>query len=139
MHFQKEGGDEMTRKKKQSRKYMPRNEFRYNNSPSSRGHLQYIFGETRGGKYKSFGFTHQASDAEKKIQFQNNPNPQDNRPSFMRTKVVTAQKRWFTNPPVAGLSLGTEERAIVRFFRKRYNKSLNRHPPGYYEQKKKKK
>lgn len=47
------------RKNKQSRKYIPVSEFRYNNSPLAKGHPNYVFGKTRDGKkYKSFGITH---------------------------------------------------------------------------------
>ena len=46
----------MARKKKPSRKYQPRNEFRRNKSASAQGHYDYVFGETK-THYKSMGLT----------------------------------------------------------------------------------
>ena len=43
----------MSRKKTQTRKYKPKNEFRYNHSNTAQGHPDYIFGETNAGKYRN--------------------------------------------------------------------------------------
>lgn len=128
----------MTRKKKPSRKYMPRDEFRYNMGTTAHGHLQFVFGETRGQKFKAFGITHDAEDDRPKIPLSQNPDPKDAQPAYIRKKATTSPKQWFTRPQ-QGFRLSPDDRAVVRHLRKQYNKSANRHPPGYYERKKQKK
>ena len=49
------------RKKKSTRKYEPRNEFRYNNSPRAGGHPHFVFGETK-THYKSLVLTSHPKD-----------------------------------------------------------------------------
>ena len=128
----------MTRKKKPSRKYIPRNEFRYNRMDTARGHLQFIFGETRSRKLKALGLTHNADDRAPKIKLQSNPNPNDSAPAYVRKKVVTTHKKAFSATQ-GGFAFSPEDRAVVRHLTKQYKKSTNRHPPGYYEAKKRKK
>lgn len=68
------------RKNKQSRKYIPMSEFRYNNSPLAKGHPNYVFGKTRDGKkYKSFGITHSPDSRYIAYKLSKNPNPNDKR------------------------------------------------------------
>ena len=69
----------MARKKKTTRKYIPRNEFRYNNSPHTEGHPHYVFGE-KGKKYMSLGLTRQPVDGIPHIKLSKNPNPDDSSP-----------------------------------------------------------
>lgn len=128
----------MTRKKKPSRKYIPRNEFRYNRMDTARGHLQFVFGETRSQKLKALGLTHSADDRAPKIKLQSNPNPEDCAPAYLRKKAVTTPKTAFSDVQ-SGFSFSSEDRAVVRHLTKQYKKSTNRHPPGYYEAKKRKK
>ena len=124
----------MTRKRKQSRKYTPRDEFRYNNSPLAEGHLHYVFGE-KGNKYKSLGLTHSSENTAKKTKI-DNPNPNDKDPSYLQMRVHTAKKSYYSDT-VAGLSFSSEARAVARHRIKQYKKSTNRKPPMWYENKKK--
>ena len=128
----------MTRKKKPSRKYLPRNEFRYNLMDTARGHLQFVFGETKSQKFKALGLTHNADDRAPKIKLQANPNPKDSEPAYVRKKAVTTPKKAFSTVQ-SGFVFSPEDQAVVRHLTKQYKKSTNRHPTGYYEAKKRKK
>ena len=127
----------MGRKKKDSRKYEPRNEFRVNNSPLAKGHVNYVFGETK-TKYKSMGLTHTPKSNIKHIRLKQNPNPDDKRVSYLQPKVQTAKKSYY-GKTLVGWNFCKEDQSIVRHYKKQYKKSINRKPPGYYEQKNKKK
>ena len=128
----------MTRKSKGSRKYVPRDEFRMNDSPSVKGHPHYVFGETK-NNYKSFGLTHKPSNRYRSYEMERNPepNPKDSRPSYMQLKVVTTKKKYLSEL-LSGWGLSKNDRAVVRHETKRYKKSTNKHKPGYYNAKRKK-
>ena len=128
----------MPRKKKQTRKYEPRNEFRINNSPHAGCHPQYVFGE-KNGKYKSLGLTTSPRKDIKHVKLTKNPNPNDSRESYLQTKEVhTANKKYYS-PILSGWMFALEDMGIIRHRTKKYKKSYNRKPPMYYENKKKKK
>lgn len=127
----------MGRKKKETRKYVPRNEFRHNYSSLTDGHIHYVFGETK-SKYKSMGLTHEPNIAYKQIRLSSNPNPSDPNPSYLEPNVKTFKKSSY-GKPLSNWSFSKEDHAIVRHYKKRYKKSYNRKPPGYYDLKKKKK
>lgn len=126
----------MARKKKESRKYKPLDEFRYNRSPLAKGHLHYVFGE-KGDKYKSLGFTHSEDNTVKKIRI-DNPDPLDKEPSFLQLRIHTAKKSYYSDK-LDGFRLTRETRGIIRHRVKRYKKSWNRKPPFWYEKKKRSK
>lgn len=126
----------MARKKKESRKYKPLDEFRYNRSPLAKGHLHYVFGE-KNDKYKSLGFTHSKDNTARKIKI-DNPNPLDNEPSYLQLRVHTAKKSYYSDK-LEGLRLTSEARGIIRHRVKQYKKSMNRKPPMWYMKKKNKK
>ena len=126
----------MGRKKKESRKYKPLDEFRYNNSPLAQGHLHYVFGE-KNDKYKSLGFTHSKDNSAEKIEI-DNPNPSDKDPSYLQLRVHTAKKSYYSDK-VKGFRLTRGARRIVRHRVKQYKKSMNRKPPMWYVKKKNKK
>ncbi len=125
----------MTRKKKESRKYKPLDEFRYNRSPLAKGHLHYVFGE-KGDNYKSLGMTHSEKNSAKKIKI-DNPNSEDEKSTYLQERVHTAKKTYYSDP-IKGLGFSAEARSVVRHRLKQYKKSYNRKPPFWYEKKKKK-
>lgn len=127
----------MARKKKPSRKYKPKNEFRYNHSPLAKGHPHFVFGETD-TKYKSIGFTRSPVSGIKHTKAAKNPNPKSNDDSYIQHRVHTARKSYYSEP-LSGWTLSPEDRSLIRHLTKKYKKSYNRKPPGYYDNKKKKK
>ena len=125
------------RKKKKTRKYIPKNEFRINHSPRADGHPHFIFGETS-TKYKSLGFTTTPKENVKHIRMEKNPQKGNNQTSYMQYNVHTARKSYYSKMPLSDWELSQEDRAIVRHRIKEYKKSTNKKPVGYYENKKKK-
>ena len=115
----------MARKKKDSRKYKPRNEFRINNSPLAQGHPNYVFGETKSGKYKSLGLTTHPIGNVKHFELSKNPNPNDNDKSFLQLRVHTAKKQYYS-APLLNWKFAKEDMPIVRHRTKKYKKSTNR-------------
>lgn len=121
------------RKNKKSRKYKPRNEFRLNISPSARAHYNYVFGETD-THYKSLGLTTHPREDIKHYPLSKNPNPKDDRQSYLQLKVLSTQKRFF-KPPERGWTFAKEDMPVVRHTIKAYKKSTNRKPKGWYMKK----
>lgn len=122
----------MSRKKKTTKKYTPRNEFRRNNSPSASGHPAYVFGETE-KSFKSFGLTSNPNDRERKIELPDNPNPSKrNERSFIRVKPVTVNKGRYSEK-IDDWNFSKDDWSIVRHLRKDYKKR------AYRSHKKKKK
>ncbi len=124
----------MARKKKKSRKYIPRNEFRYNKSPVASGHPHYVFGETD-TKYKSMGLTHNPDEAGTKVPLLKNPNPKDTEKSYLKTNVTTAKKDYYS-APLPGWHFDKRDMPLVRLEIKKYKKSSKRRPKGWYSRKK---
>lgn len=114
----------MPRKRKESRKYKPLDEFRYNYSPSSAGHPDHVFGY-KNGKYKSLGLTHTPKKKHKSTKLNYNPDPNDNRPSYLQHKVKTTQSRYMSEP-LSGWMLHKDDRYIVRRITKQYKKRQNK-------------
>ena len=128
----------ISRKRKPSRKYVPRNEFRYNHSPHSRGHPHYVFGQ-KGNKFKSLGLTTHPRKGIKHIPLSQNPNSNDKTISYLQlTKPHTAHVKYYSEP-LTDWKFAKEDRPIVRHRIKQYKKSMNRRPPMWYEKKKQKK
>lgn len=115
----------MARKKKPTRKYKPKNEFRYNNSKSGAGHPNYVFGETN-TSYKSLSITHSPDKRYKHVQLQNNPNPKDGRNAYLELKPKTARKEYYS-VPLSGWNFSKPDMAVVRHTTKKYKKAMNRH------------
>lgn len=116
----------MARKRKQTKKYIPRNEFRKNNSPSAVGHPAYIFGETK-TKYKSFGLTTNADDRERKIELRHNPDAKSSEKSYIRVKPVTENKKYYSKSTL-DWSFSKEDMPVVRHLKKDYKKRAYRKP-----------
>ena len=123
------------RKNKQTRKYKPRNEFRRNNSPTAGGHYNYVFGETE-THYKSLGLTTHPREDIRHYPLHKNPNPKDNRQSYLQLKVLNTKKNYF-KPPEKGWSFAKEDMPVVRHRIKEYKKSVNRQPKNWYVKKRK--
>lgn len=115
----------MARKKKQSRKYIPRNEFRYNNSPLAEGHPHYVFGETRSGKYKSLGLTTHPIKSIRHVELHKNPEPNNTDKSFLQLRIHTAKKKYYS-APLSDWTFAKEDMPVVRHTIKKYKKSTNR-------------
>ena len=115
----------MGRKKKPTRKFKPRNEFRINNSPLAQGHPHYVFGETNSGKFKSLGLTSHPIDKVKHFDLSKNPNPNSIDKSFIQVRVHTAKKQYYS-APLSDWSFAKEDMAIIRHRTKKYKKSTNR-------------
>ncbi|HBK01808.1 MAG TPA: hypothetical protein DDY77_02085 [Clostridiales bacterium] len=124
----------MARKKRQSRKYTPRNEFRRNTSKTASGHFDYVFGETK-TQYKSIGLTHSPTADRKYYPLTKNPNPKDDRQSYIHLNVRGTNKKFF-KAPEKGWEFAKEDMPVVRHTIKQYKKSTNRKPKNWYSRKK---
>lgn len=123
------------RRKKNTRKYKPRNEFRRNVSKSATGHFDYVFGETD-THYKSLGLTHTPDDEYSYYELRENPNPTDKKRSFLKLKVRSTNKK-FLPKKEEGWKFSKDDMPVVRHTIKDYKKRTNRKPKGWYDKKKK--
>lgn len=132
------GGDLISRKRKPSRKYTPRNEFRINNSPHARSHPHYVFGQ-KGNKFKSLGLTSHPKKDIPHTKLTQNPEPNNPDDSYLQlTKPHTADIKYYSQP-LPGWQFHQDDLPKVRHRIKQYKKSMNRKPPMWYEKKKQKK
>ncbi len=127
----------MARKKHQSRKYTPRNEFRRNNSKSAIGHTDFVFGETK-TQYKSLGLTHSPDERFKYYPLKKNPDPKDDKQAYLRLGVRSTNKKYFKET-TKDWNFSKEDMPVVRHEIKSYKKRTNRKPPNWYMNKKGKK
>ena len=128
----------MARKKKQSRKYIPMDEFRVNRLDIYGQHPQYIFGKTRNGKFKSLGLSHKQDDKHKSHKLVVNPDPNDKDDAYIGETVHTVAESAY-DAPKKGWRISRKDRPLVRHIIKRYKKRTNRKPPNWYVDKKRKK
>lgn len=124
----------MARKKHQSRKYTPRNEFRRNNSPSAGGHFDYVFGETK-TQYKTLGLTHSPIEKYKYYPLKKNPNPNDDKKAYLKQTARSTNKKYFREPE-KDWKFAKEDMPVVRHEIKSYKKRTNRKPKNWYSRKK---
>lgn len=124
MLFNNKEGVIISRKKKPTRKYIPRNEFRYNYSPSSAGHPDYVFGE-KNGKLKSLGLTHNPKKEYKSSKLDKNPNPKDSSDSYLQHKVKTTNEKYFSDP-LNDWKFSDDDMHLTRHLKKQYKKRLNK-------------
>lgn len=121
------GVNTIARKKKPTRKYIPRNEFRYNLSDHAQKHPQYVFGE-KNGKFKSIGLTTTYPENVKHYALSKNPNPKKDDPAYLLLiKPTTAHKKYYGKPK-KGWSFAKEDMPVVRHRIKAYKKAYNRPP-----------
>ena len=125
----------MSWKKKPTRKYKPRNEFRYNNSPRARGHPHYVFGETD-THYKSLGLTTSPKEEYPYCPLIRNPEPNNYQPSFLQFEVHSAKKDYYGNI-LQSWAFSKDDLSVVRHTVKQYKKSTNRKSKLWYEKKRK--
>ena len=126
----------MARKKKLSRKYQPRNEFRRNKSASAQGHYDYVFGETK-THYKSLGLTTHPAEGYKYYVLHKNPNPNDSRKSYLKLDIRNTNKKYLDAVSERGWSFVKEDMPVVRHTIKAYKKRTNRQKKNWYVLKKK--
>ena len=126
----------MARKKKPSRKYQPRNEFRRNKSASAQGPYDYVFGETK-THYKSMGLTTHPAEGYKYYVLHKNPNPKDRRKSYLKLDIRNTNKKYLDAVPERGWSFAKEDMPVVRHTIKAYKKRTNRQKKNWYVLKKK--
>lgn len=125
----------MARKRKNTRKYTPKNEFRRNISKSSAGHFDYVFGETQ-THYKSLGLTHTPDKDNSYYPLKKNPNPEDKQQSYLKLKVRSTNKKYLPKKE-ENWSFSKDDMPVVRLTVKKYKKSTNRKPKDWYVKKKK--
>ena len=106
------------RKKKETKKYVPKNEFRYNNSPLARGHIHHVFGQ-KNDKFKSFGLTHNPREEEPYTKLSKNPNLKDKSDSYIEHRVHTAKQKYY-GEPLPDYKFCKDDMSIVRSLKKRY-------------------
>ena len=126
----------MARKRK-TRKYIPRNEFRRNVSKSAQAHYNYVFGETK-THYKSLGLTTSPRDdiAHYPLTKNPNPNPKNKKTSYLQLKVLNTNKKYL--PKVEeNWAFAREDMPVVRHTIKKYKKATNRKPKLWYVKKRK--
>lgn len=126
----------MAWKKKPTRKYKPRNEFRRNKSASAQGHFDYVFGETD-THYKSLGLTTHPTGGYVYYPLTENPNPHDRRKSYLRLKVRNTNKKYLNNEPEQGWKFSKKDMSVVRHTIKAYKKRTNRKSKDWYVKKRK--
>ncbi len=121
------------RKNKQTRKYIPRNEFRRNTSASAQGHFDYVFGETE-TQYKSLGLTTKPAPGYTYYALYENPNPKDKRQSYLKLDVRKTNKKYL--PDIEnGWKFAKQDMPVVRYTIKAYKKRTNRKPKDWYVKK----
>lgn len=129
----------MPRKKKESRKYKPLNEFRFNHSQAANSHPHYIFG-VKGIKYKSLPLTTTRPGNVSYYTLEKNPNPNDKSTAYLPfVKPHTAKITLYDKEVLKGWGFDKEDMPVIRHRIKKYKKSYNRKPPMWYEKKKQKK
>lgn len=133
--FHLRGTYKMSKKKKETRKYTPKNEFRRNTSKSAVGHFDYVFGETP-THYKSLGLTHTPDNKYPYYPLKENPNPTDSKQSFLRLNVRSTNKKYLPKKE-ENWKFSKEDMPVVRHTIKKYKKSTNRQPKDWYVKKKK--
>ena len=116
MHFQKEGGERMAKKKK----YIVRNQFRYSKSREAGYHPHYIFGE-KGDRYISLGMTTHPPRGSKVSKIKS-PNPDYHGDQFVQHKIFTMKKTSFANKRKNGWSFHADDLPLIRHFKKKYKR-----------------
>lgn len=109
----------MARKKKQKKKLIPKNEFRYN---FAEGHKAYVFGEIN-GEYRSVGITHKSHTFGKKnMPLSHNPQKKKSEPAYIRNGIVSGKINNYGNRKINTLSFSNEDFAKVKSKIRNYKK-----------------
>lgn len=116
----------MARKKKPSRKYTPRSEFRYNNSKRAAGHPHYIFGE-KDGFYYSLGLTTHPHPEYPTFSLSKNPDPNSTKKSHVQRNVFVDPCRFYkAKPKFKYWRFDNNDIPIIRHIIKSYKRTLNK-------------
>lgn len=91
-------------------------------------HPHYVFGRV-GNKYKSFGLTHTPKPEYKSISLSKNPNPQDDRKSYLQMKVMTSRVKDLEHR-LPGWNFSKEDHGIVRHYKKTYRANRKHRKSG---------
>jgi len=113
-------GDIIARKKRQSSKYIPRNEFRYNNSIEAGGHPHYVFGE-KNGRYLSLGITSHPKKEYPYYTLDKSPNPRETRKNYIQRKPFNTKKKYY-GKRLSGWSFTSDDMHTVRHITKTHKK-----------------
>ena len=113
-------GEKVARRKKPSRKYTTRNEFRYNNSSEAGGHPQYVFGE-KNGRYLSLGITSHPKKEYPYYPLSKSPNPKETRPNYIQKKPFKTKKKFF-GKILSSWKFTSDDMHTVRHITKKYKK-----------------
>ena len=108
------------KKKKPTRKYIPRNQFRYSRCKKAGYHPHYIFGE-RGDKYISLGMTTHPS-AKMKVSKIKSPNPNYNSDQYIQHYVFRIKKTAYKDKREKGWKFDDVDLSLIRHFKKNYKK-----------------
>lgn len=106
-------------KKSHSKKFVPKNEFRYN---SAKGHKQYVFGQA-GDKYKSLGLTHeQKTFGRKNMPLVKNPQKGKTERAYIRNGIVSDKTKYY-GKPLSNYEFDPADKANVKSKIRNYKKS----------------
>ncbi len=115
----------IARKKKGTRKFTPRNEFRFNFGRRANNHPHYVFGE-KNGKYKSIGLTTTYPENIKHYVLKKNPEPNNLDKAYMILGRPFTEPKSHYGQVLKGWSFHKEDMPMVRHHIKKYKKSYNR-------------
>lgn len=103
----------MARKKKPTRKYKPRNEFRYNINAK---HPNYIFEvDEENNAWRAIGITHESETfGIKNAPLKVNPKRTDKRESYMRNGIVSGNHGDFSRKPMKNMKFSKEDMPNVK-------------------------
>lgn len=94
-----------------------RNEFRKKNTKDGRGHPTYIYAR-QGNDYFYLGLTHsKVTKGVKNIELEKNPNPNDNRKAYIRTKAERNNKASF-GKKLKGWFISSNDKEKIKKYRK---------------------
>ncbi len=113
----------MSRKKKQRKKLIPKNEFRYNFTEQ---HKSYVFGEI-GDEYRSVGLTHRDTTfGIKNMPLKNNPQKHRTEQSNIRNGIVSDKKVNYSKRTIKNLLFTHDDFANVKSKIRNYKKRQKR-------------
>lgn len=109
---------------KNKKKFIPRNEFRYN---FTENHKSYVFGEI-GNEYRSVGITHKETTFGKSnMPLENNPQKGKTDDSYIRNGIVSDRKNNYGKRTIKNLSFSNSDfskvKSKIRNYKKRQKKS----------------
>lgn len=104
---------------KQKKKFVPKNEFRYNNNTK---HPNYVFEEFN-GKYHSVGITHNKQTFGKKnLPLKANPKHSSKEPAYVRNGIISDKKQNYSKKTINNMSFESSDYANVKSKIRNYKK-----------------